>query len=169
MAPSFTQTKKLADAGNAEAQYSLGKMCATGKGAPQDFAEAAKWFRKAAEQGHADAQASLSSAYDSGLGVPKDEDEAMKWFRKAAERGHAGSQVKLGFAYMNGKGVPKDEVEAYAWFNISVISLSPEALMFNSRDVRKEVKLTPEEKARAQKRSTELFNEIEARKKAAGK
>ena len=169
MAPSFTQKKKLAEAGDAEAQYSLGKMCAEGEGAPQDFAEAAKWFRKAAEQGHADAQAGLGSAYHRGLGVPEDEDEAMKWFRKAAERGHADSQVKLGFAYMNGKGVPKDDVEASAWFNISVIALSPGARMFSSRDVRKEVKLTPEETARAQKRSTELFNEIEARKKAAGK
>jgi hypothetical protein len=68
--------------------------------------------------------------------------------------------------YASVHGVPKDEVEAYAWLNIAAVSAEK---AISPRSLRDNLKLTPEEKARAQKRSTELFNEIEARKKATGK
>ena len=100
--------------------------------------------------------------YDKGTGVPKDEVEAVKWYRKAADQGHAAAQFNLGGMYAEGRGVPKDDVEAYAWFNISAVSNQ------KAKENRDKADLTPEERARAQKRSTELFNEIEARKKAAG-
>ena len=48
-----------ADQGDAEAQFALGAVYATGRGVPQDAREAVRWFRLAAEQGHAAAQASL--------------------------------------------------------------------------------------------------------------
>jgi len=41
--------RPLADQGNADAQYNLGNMYATGKGVPKDGSEAAKWFRRAAD------------------------------------------------------------------------------------------------------------------------
>ena len=41
----------LAEQGNASAQYNLGVMYANGRGVPQDYAEAMKWYRLAAEQG----------------------------------------------------------------------------------------------------------------------
>jgi TPR repeat protein len=44
----------------------------SGKGAPQDFAEAVKWFRKAAEQGDAEAQNNLGAIYAQGQGVQRD-------------------------------------------------------------------------------------------------
>ena len=37
--------------GNADAQFSLGVLYAEGRGVPQDYVEAARWFRRAAEQG----------------------------------------------------------------------------------------------------------------------
>src|SRR5215472_6965852 len=40
-----------------------------GRGVPQDYAEAAKWFRKAADQGNADAQYGLGLLYFKGLAV----------------------------------------------------------------------------------------------------
>ena len=42
-----------AEQGDAEAQLRLGIMYSKGKGVPQDYKEAAKWFRKAADQGNA--------------------------------------------------------------------------------------------------------------------
>ena len=42
-----------AEQGNAAAQYNLGVMYDNGEGVPQDYAEAAKWYRLAAEQGEA--------------------------------------------------------------------------------------------------------------------
>lgn len=56
--------QSLADAGDAEAQYSLGLMYANGIGVSQNAARASAWFSKASEQGHAkarDALADLSS------------------------------------------------------------------------------------------------------------
>ena len=94
-------------------------MYASGRGVPQDDAEAVKWYRKAAEQGHADAQNNLGVMYASGRGVPEDAVEAVKWYRKAAGQGNADAQFILGFMYNDGRGVPKDAVQAYAWFNIA--------------------------------------------------
>ena len=55
----------------------------------ENYAEAAKWFRKAAEQGDDKAQHNLGVSYAQGQGVPQDYTEAVKWYRKAAEQGHA--------------------------------------------------------------------------------
>ena len=58
--------------GDADAQYVLGAMFAFGQGAPQDDAQAVKWYRKAAEQGHALAQFNLGYRYLKGEGVAQD-------------------------------------------------------------------------------------------------
>lgn len=52
----------------------------------QNFAGAAKWFRRAADQGHANAQAVLGSLYAVGLGVPKDFVNAYAWVSLALPR-----------------------------------------------------------------------------------
>ena len=43
--------RKAAEQGLANAQFNLGVMYHKGRGVPQSYEEAAKWFRKAAEQG----------------------------------------------------------------------------------------------------------------------
>ena len=43
----------LAERGDAEAQSRLGVMYAAGRGVPQDYDAAVKWYRLAAEQGNA--------------------------------------------------------------------------------------------------------------------
>jgi hypothetical protein len=55
-----------------------------GQGVPQDYAEAAIWFRKAADQGDAAAQSLLGELYFSGHGVPQDYAEAYFWLDIAA-------------------------------------------------------------------------------------
>jgi hypothetical protein len=49
----------LATRGDASMQYLVGTMHKEGKGTPQDYKTAVKWWRLAAEQGNADAQSSL--------------------------------------------------------------------------------------------------------------
>jgi TPR repeat protein len=83
---------KRAEKGDANAQFFIGHKYGTGKGVPQDYAEAAKWYRKAAEQGHAEAQFNLGIMYDEGRGVHQDYAEAAKWYRKAKEQGVASAQ-----------------------------------------------------------------------------
>jgi TPR repeat protein len=69
----------LAERGNATAQTHLGYLFETGRGVPQNYTEAAMWYRRAAEQGDSRAQYSLGLLYDRGQGVPQDIIEASKW------------------------------------------------------------------------------------------
>ncbi len=85
---SLEQTRKLAEEGNAEAQYKMGRMYDEGLGVTQDYKEAAKWYRKAAEKGNAHAQYQMGTLCAQGKGVPKDRIEAAKWFGKAAQQGY---------------------------------------------------------------------------------
>jgi len=78
----FTAARALwprADAGDARAQAILGYMFANGRGVPQNYIEAAIWYRRASEQGHPTAQYMLGLMYDKGQGVPQDYVEAYKW------------------------------------------------------------------------------------------
>jgi len=69
----------LAERGNPAAQTYLGFMFETGRGVPQNYTEAAMWYRRAAEQGDSLGQYSLGLLYDRGAGVPLDIVEASKW------------------------------------------------------------------------------------------
>jgi uncharacterized protein len=78
--------KERAAAGDAEAQFSLGKNYEAGRsGLKKDYAEAARWYRKSAEQGNVWAQASLGILYHSGKGLPHNDVEAEMWFSLAAD------------------------------------------------------------------------------------
>ena len=66
-----------------------------GRGVPQDYKLAFKWFTKAAEQGYASAQFNLGSMYNQGDGVPQDDKMAFKWYTKAAEQGYEINQIKI--------------------------------------------------------------------------
>ncbi len=87
-----------------------------GNGVPQNYGEAAGWYRKAAEFGHAEAQYSLGWMHDKGQGVPQDDAQAVVWYRKAAEQGNAQAQFNLGWMYRNGRGVPQSDTEAVKWY-----------------------------------------------------
>ena len=83
----FDTLTKLAEQGDASAQFKLGLLYKEGLGVPQDDAEAVNWYRKAAEQGHADAQFNLGVKYAGGRGVPEDYAMAYAWFNVAAASG----------------------------------------------------------------------------------
>jgi TPR repeat protein len=112
----FAGFKKLAEQGDAIAQFNLGLMYANGRGVPTDDRQAVAWYRKAAEKGIAKAQFNLGVMYDEGRGLPKDEQLALSWYRKAAEKGYADAQTMLGLMYANGLHVPKDEQQAVVWY-----------------------------------------------------
>jgi uncharacterized protein len=103
--------------GDEHAQNQLGVMYYRGEGVRQDYAEAARWYRKAAEQGNVVSQVNLADLYRDGKGVPQDYAEAARWYRKAAEQGDTHAQVNLADLYRDGKGVPQDYAEAVRWFS----------------------------------------------------
>ena len=64
---------RLAEQGNALAQYNLGLKYQNGQGVSEDQQEAFKWYELSAKQGHPQAQANLGRMYEKGQGeLPKD-------------------------------------------------------------------------------------------------
>ena len=101
---------------SADAQFSLGLLHYKGEGVPQDYNEAATWFRSAAEQGNAEAQLHLGFLYTEGHGVQQDIFQAAAWISKAADQGNAGAQTAVGAIYQLGQVVPQDYTKAAAWY-----------------------------------------------------
>lgn len=61
MALDFSQTQRLANQGDAKAQYNLGVMYYKGEGVLQDRFKAIEWFQKAANQGHIKAKFNIEA------------------------------------------------------------------------------------------------------------
>ena len=61
----------------------MGVLYEKGKGVPQDYKEAVKWYRLAAEQGYVKAQINLGTIYSEGAGVPQDYVLALMWLNIA--------------------------------------------------------------------------------------
>jgi hypothetical protein len=115
----------LAEQGDPDAQYYLGRMYDRRIGVPQDYAEAIKWYRLAAEQDDAGAQFSLGVMYEKGSGIPQDYAEAAKWYRLAAEQGHAYGQATVASMYAKGRGVIQNYVLAHMWFDLAAARMPP--------------------------------------------
>jgi TPR repeat protein len=84
----------LAERGNPAAQAYLGFMFETGRGVPQNYTEAAMWYRRSAEQGYGAAQYALGLLYDKGFGVPQDVVEANKWLTLSAANANPQDRVR---------------------------------------------------------------------------
>ena len=108
--------KPRAEEGDATAQFFLGFMYDEGKGVPQDYAEAARWYRKAAEQGNKAAQHNL------GLMDPA---ETAKWYRRAAEPGTPPPRIislswttprrRSGIGGRRNRGTPPLRITSVSW------------------------------------------------------
>jgi len=123
-AQTLAETQQRANQGDALAQTALGFIYQSGEGVPEDFMQAAVWYRIAADQGYAPAQANLGVMYSNGTGVPQDFSQAASWLLESAEQGYAPAQANLGVMYSNGTGVSQDDVEAYKWLSLAVSGLT---------------------------------------------
>ena len=99
--------------------------------------------------------------YRNGEGVPEDDAEAVKLFRKAAEQGYANAQYNLGVMHHFGEGTPENYVQAYLWYNLAATGGNERAK--SDRDILR-AKMTPEQIAEAQDKSTEEYEKIQKRK-----
>ena len=81
--------------GNADAQYNLGIMYASGLGVIQDYNEAVKWFRLSSSQGNAQAQKIYGLMYASGRGVTQDYVRAHMWLNISASSGDKNAEANL--------------------------------------------------------------------------
>ncbi|MGV3627084.1 MAG: tetratricopeptide repeat protein [Betaproteobacteria bacterium] len=113
--------RRLAKAGDARAQTSLGLMYARGYGVEKNLAEAHRWWNFAAVQNDPGAQYNLGLTYIRGEGVAADPARAARWFREAARRGHVQAQYNLGLLLHEGKGVARQPQEAYYWIKVAAL------------------------------------------------
>jgi len=113
--------RRLAKAGDARAQTSLGLMYARGYGVQKNLAEAHRWWNFAAVQNDPGAQFNLGLTYIRGEGVAPDPARAARWFREAARRGHVLAQYNLGLLLREGRGVARHLQEAYYWVRVAAL------------------------------------------------
>ena len=118
-ATSLAECQPLADAGNAGAQFCIGRLYANGFGVAMDDALAIKWYSLAADAGHAEAQFNLGVMYANGWGVDMNWEEAARYYLLAADQGFVPAQKALAYAIGHGMGVTKDRVQAFAWYDIA--------------------------------------------------
>ena len=117
---SVEELTRTAERGDAESQFDLGFMYATGFGDfEEDDAEALKWYRLAAEQGLAQAQSTLGTAYAYGHSLEQDFDQAATWCRLGAEQDDADGQLCLAMLHAGGCGVEQDDTESARWFRLA--------------------------------------------------
>lgn len=107
----------LANAGDAKAQYNLGKQYYLGISVEQDYNKAISWFEKSAKQGNIDAIYNLGLCYYYGQGVNQNYDYAIEYFKTAAHSSHAMAQFKYAVCLNNGLGQQgKNISEAITWY-----------------------------------------------------
>ena len=75
-----------AERGDVAAEAKLGWLYLNGRGVPQNYYLAAKWFYRAAIQGQGEAQYQLAMLYNKGKGVPRDYTLAYMWLNVSASQ-----------------------------------------------------------------------------------
>ena len=109
----FLQTlRRLADGGDADCMYRLGRLYASGHGTSRNDAEAVRWFRRAADAGNMDAEAALAAALLEGRGTAMDRQDGLRRLKVAAANGQVDAMNRLGHILHEGGIAEKDPVEA---------------------------------------------------------
>ena len=163
--PSLAECEPLAEEGNVEAMFCVGRLYANGFGVPMDDALALKWYGLAAEGGHAEAQYNLGVMHANGWGVAMDDTAAAAFYEQAAEEGFVPAQLALGQCYDAGIGVEKNLQTAYVWFDIA--ARQDDITARGERD-RLQEQLSAEELAAAQAKAQQWLASFEAGDSNAG-
>ena len=109
---SAAEMERLAESGNMDAQYLVGKLLRDGPLLIPDTMKARYWFEQAAAQGHVTAQYALGKLLLSDDVEVRNLQEGLRWLRTAAENGSHYAAYRLGKEYLRGKIVGKDTDKA---------------------------------------------------------
>ena len=116
--PAKTRFEKLANAGDAVAQFYLGDLIVR-YAAGAHKAEGLVWLDMSAKAGVPNAMNALGVIFGSGKIVPKDENKAQQWFMQAASLGFLEAYNNLGLRSAQGIGRPADPFDAIEWFKLA--------------------------------------------------
>ena len=113
------ELERLADRGDAHAQYLMGQLYQGGPLLIPDSQRAKDWFVQAAEHGLPEAQYALGKLFLSDDMEVRDPDEGIRWLKQAAQSGNHYAAYRLGKEYLEGNAVNKDAARAADWFTQS--------------------------------------------------
>ena len=102
--------------GDATAAFEVGVRFAEGRGVPQSYEEAAKWYDRAAQAGVVPGMFRLGTLYEKGLGLKKDWEIARRHYMQAAERGNAKAMHNLAVLDADGGTRGANYKSASLWF-----------------------------------------------------
>jgi len=107
---------KLAEDGDPDAQYYLGRLWRDGPLLTPDWVNARYWFDQAAQQNHPQAQYALGKLYLSDDIEMRDIRKGIAWLQTAAKNGNEFAAYRLGKEYLKGNVVAKDAAKAAELF-----------------------------------------------------
>ena len=144
--------RAAAEAGNADAQNSLGSMLQERR----KFDEARVWYEKAAAQAHAQGTNNLGYLFDLGLGTAQDRERGKELYLAAAKLGWGEAMWNLANMAALGQAGPVDWFATCVWTQRALDSKQGESGLLRKRaeDGMRELegRLTPElfERCRAE-------------------
>lgn len=99
---------KLAENGDANAQFKLGSCYYSGKhGVPINYEECVKWWTIAANNGDLSSQMNLGTIYAEGRIVTQNQKNAILWLEKAVAQGDSQAMYNLGLCFLPApQGIP---------------------------------------------------------------
>ena len=106
------QMKRLAQAGDAHAQYLMGLLYRDGGLVIPDTERAQYWMEQAAVQNVPAAQYSLGKLLLSDDALVHDPDQGIRWLKESAQNGNDYAAYALGKEYLSGKHVLKNTEKA---------------------------------------------------------
>jgi TPR repeat protein len=111
----------LAEAGNAEAQFTLGAMYGQGTGVERDRAKSLELITKSADQGNLDALERMVMAYAFKPGADDAEVDAifaraLKTYQEEADKGNAKAMNKIAGMHAMGFSFEQSDTEALVWY-----------------------------------------------------
>jgi len=123
--------EKLAEKGISRAMLLLGNIYYTGKGVPQSYKEAAKWYEMAAEGLESYGLCNLGYCYYYGRDMDVNFKRAYECFSLSAYMKNPNAMYKLGDMFYNGTYVKEDKNAAFYWYCEALENLDGEDVYAN--------------------------------------
>jgi TPR repeat protein len=111
--------RSAAEAGLAEAEYTLGTMYTHGQGVAESKTIAREWYHKAAAQDHPGAIYSIGLHYDQGLEIEQNLATALNYYERASALGHGEAAYNAGHILFMGDGVEEDMARGLTFFQVA--------------------------------------------------
>jgi hypothetical protein len=121
----------LSEKGISRAMLLLGSIYYTGKGVPQSYKEAVRWYEMAAEDLESYGLCNLGYCYYYGRDIDVNFKRAYECFSLSAYMRNPNAMYKLGDMYYYGNHVREDKDAAYFWYREALDNLRGDDVIAN--------------------------------------